>query len=103
LFNLLPAHREVNQRLKRERLPSKPTLLRAGDAIGGWWEDAYVSAGNGIRSRFRDEAGEPARDACRPEEDRNGGGIRRARVAAVAAQLGPAGAGVAGSERVNLS
>lgn len=56
LFNLLPAHREVNQRLKRERLPSAPTLLRAGEAIRIWWEDAYIAAGSGIRGRFRDEA-----------------------------------------------
>jgi hypothetical protein len=38
LWNLLPAHREVNQRLKRDRLPSATTLFRAARRIVGWWE-----------------------------------------------------------------
>jgi HNH endonuclease len=37
LWNLLPAHREVNQRLKRDRLPSATTLFRAEGWIIGWW------------------------------------------------------------------
>jgi hypothetical protein len=42
LWNLLPAHREVNQRLKRDRLPSATTLFRAEGRIVGWWEQAYL-------------------------------------------------------------
>jgi len=42
LWNLLPAHREVNQRLKRDRLPSATTLFHAEERIGGWWEQAYL-------------------------------------------------------------
>jgi hypothetical protein len=42
LWNLLPAHREVNQRLKRDRLPSATTLFRAEGRIIGWWEKAYL-------------------------------------------------------------
>ena len=39
LWNLLPAHREVNQRLKRDRLPSATTLFRAEGRIIGWWSE----------------------------------------------------------------
>ena len=35
-WNLLPAHREVNQRLKRDRLPSATTLFRAEGRIISW-------------------------------------------------------------------
>jgi hypothetical protein len=42
LWNLLPAHRQVNQRLKRDRLPSASTLYRAEGRIIGWWQDAYL-------------------------------------------------------------
>jgi hypothetical protein len=42
LWNLLPAHREVNQRLKRDRLPSAAALFRAEDRIIGWWQQAYL-------------------------------------------------------------
>jgi SAM-dependent methyltransferase len=42
LWNLLPAHREVNQKLKRHRLPSAAALFRAEDRIIGWWLQAYL-------------------------------------------------------------
>jgi hypothetical protein len=42
LWNLVPAHREVNQRLKRDRLPSAAALFRAEDGIIGWWQRAYL-------------------------------------------------------------
>jgi len=42
LWNLLPAHRLVNQRLKRDRLPSASTLFRGEGRITGWWEHAYL-------------------------------------------------------------
>jgi len=57
LWNLLPAHREVNQRVKRERLPSAAILVAAGDRIMSWWERAYVDSGDlALRSRFEREA-----------------------------------------------
>ncbi len=43
LWNLLPAHRAVNQRLKRDRLPSAAALERAGERIVKWWRTAYLS------------------------------------------------------------
>ena len=43
LWNLLPAHREVNQRLKRDRLPSAAALENAGERIVDWWRAAYLS------------------------------------------------------------
>ncbi len=56
LWNLMPAHREVNQRLKREKLPSGSTLRDAGPAIRHWWSSAYVEPGEVMRSRFLEEA-----------------------------------------------
>jgi hypothetical protein len=57
LWNLLPAHREVNQRLKRDRLPSAPTLGAAGERILGWWSDAYLAPRDLVLlSRFGHEA-----------------------------------------------
>jgi hypothetical protein len=46
LWNLLPAHRAVNQRLKRDRLPSALALERAGERILGWWRTAYLASGD---------------------------------------------------------
>jgi hypothetical protein len=43
LWNLLPAHRQVNQKFKRDRLPSASTLYRAEGRIIGWWEEGYLS------------------------------------------------------------
>ena len=57
LWNLLPAHREVNQRLKRDRLPSASTLFRAEGRIVGWWEQAYLRrAGTNLPEQFVEEA-----------------------------------------------
>ena len=57
LWNLLPAHREVNQRLKRERLPSAAALERAGERIVDWWRAAYLAPGEPLLpARFRHEA-----------------------------------------------
>jgi hypothetical protein len=47
LCNLLSAHRDVNQRLKRDRLPSATTLFRAERRIVGWWEEAYLRYSEG--------------------------------------------------------
>ena len=41
LWNLMPAHRTVNQREKRDRLPADRLLRAAQDRILGWWHAAY--------------------------------------------------------------
>jgi hypothetical protein len=43
LWNLLPAHSIVNQREKRDLLPSAATMASARRAVIGWWEDAWRS------------------------------------------------------------
>jgi hypothetical protein len=43
LWNLLPAHRRVNQQLKRDRLPSDEVLRRAQEPILEWWDAAYLA------------------------------------------------------------
>ncbi len=54
LWNLMPATRQVNQRLKRDRLPSSDTLSAARDAIVDWWETAWL-ADEMLGPRFRQE------------------------------------------------
>ena len=44
LWNLLPAHRSVNQQQKRDRLPSAEILKSARERIEEWWEKAYYKA-----------------------------------------------------------
>jgi len=57
LWNLLPAHRDVNQKLKRDRLPSAPALSRAEDRIIGWWQHAYLGrADTRLPDQFLQEA-----------------------------------------------
>jgi hypothetical protein len=57
LWNLLPAHRSVNQNQKRDRLPGGAILLAAQDRIQQWWNNAYLNAGNSVLpERFRIEA-----------------------------------------------
>ena len=41
LWNLMPAHRKVNQREKRDRLPADPLLRTAQERILDWWSAAY--------------------------------------------------------------
>ena len=41
LWNLMPAHRKVNQHEKRDRLPADPLLRTAQDRILDWWNAAY--------------------------------------------------------------
>jgi hypothetical protein len=55
LWNLLPSHREVNQRRKRDRLPSALALYRAEARIMGWWSMAYLNR-PGLSDEFREEA-----------------------------------------------
>lgn len=56
LWNLLPAHRTLNQREKRERLVAAATLAAAKSAILAWWDEAYLHAGEAMRLRFAEEA-----------------------------------------------
>ena len=57
LWNLLPAHRTVNQHQKRERLPTDAVLRSAGDSIQDWWRRAYLQeTGSVLPRRFADEA-----------------------------------------------
>jgi SAM-dependent methyltransferase len=57
LWNLLPAHRHVNQRLKRDRLPSASTMSRGEASITNWWEQAYLRrAETPLPAQFMQEA-----------------------------------------------
>ena len=55
LWNLLPAHRRVNQHLKRDRLPSVGALQRAREGVLAWWHRAYLSDNSALVRRFVDE------------------------------------------------
>ncbi|MSO91742.1 MAG: hypothetical protein EXR01_09340 [Acetobacteraceae bacterium] len=48
LWNLLPAHRSVNQNQKRDKLPGVELLRSAQDRIQAWWEQGYLKAGNQV-------------------------------------------------------
>jgi len=56
LWNLLPAHRRVNQHLKRDRLPSVAALQRARESVLAWWHSAYLSDQSALLRRFDEEA-----------------------------------------------
>lgn len=57
LWNLMPAHRRVNQNEKRDRLPSDEALRRAADGIARWWDAAYLTPGDLVLPRrFGEEA-----------------------------------------------
>jgi hypothetical protein len=57
LWNLLPAHRRVNQHEKRDRLPADALLRRSAAPIQDWWQQAYLSEQNPILARrFADGA-----------------------------------------------
>ena len=57
LWNLLPAHRRVNQHEKRDRLPADALLRRATEPIQDWWRRAYLTGPNPLLPRrFTDEA-----------------------------------------------
>jgi hypothetical protein len=43
LWNLLPAHRRVNQHKKRDLLPAHEVLRRAGTSIQEWWQRANLA------------------------------------------------------------
>jgi hypothetical protein len=57
LWNLLPAHRSVNQNQKREKLPGLKILRSAQDRIQDWWERAYLKGEDHLLGeRFMTEA-----------------------------------------------
>ncbi len=43
LWNLMPAHRSINQHKKRDRLPSEAVLQTAQELIQDWWQRAYLA------------------------------------------------------------
>ena len=57
LWNLMPTHRTVNQREKRDKLPADLLLRRAQDRILDWWDSAYrEQTGHALAERFALEA-----------------------------------------------
>jgi SAM-dependent methyltransferase len=57
LWNLLPSSRQVNQRLKRDRLVDVATLASARDRIADWWARGYARApSRPVNDRFVREA-----------------------------------------------
>lgn len=51
LWNLMPAHRTVNQQQKRDRLPSAAALAMSRSAIIDWWDGAWNQDVT-LRARF---------------------------------------------------
>lgn len=56
LWNLMPAHRSVNQHQKKHRLPAEALLQAAQERIQGWWQRAYLQDSVLLPQRFMDEA-----------------------------------------------
>ena len=57
LWNLMPAHRRVNQQDKRDRLPGDGLLRAAAEPIQNWWRQAYLDGAIPLLpQRFVDEA-----------------------------------------------
>ena len=56
LWNLMPAHRSINQHQKRDRLPSDGLLATAAERILDWWKRAYLQGGILLPERFVVEA-----------------------------------------------
>jgi SAM-dependent methyltransferase len=54
-WNLMPASRQVNIQ-KSNRLVTQAALERASDTISRWWNDAFLSQGDGLRRQFFLEA-----------------------------------------------
>jgi SAM-dependent methyltransferase len=54
-WNLLPASRQINIQ-KSNRLVTQAALERASDTISSWWNDAFLSQGDGLRRQFFLEA-----------------------------------------------
>jgi hypothetical protein len=57
MWNLMPAHPEVNRRLKRDRVPTDALMLQARGRIEAWWQAAYHSTQDAFAPRrFAEEA-----------------------------------------------
>ena len=56
LWNLMPAHRKVNQHQKKDRLPGASLLRTVQDRVMGWWERAYDRHQSPMQDRFWLEA-----------------------------------------------
>ncbi len=56
LWNLMPAHRAVNQNEKRSRLPTDRLLRASSDRITDWWHSGYTQDQPSLRERFWLEA-----------------------------------------------
>lgn len=57
LWNLMPADRVVNQKQKKDRLPSARIIDEARERIMEWWESAYIAGENPVyQERFLVEA-----------------------------------------------
>ena len=70
LWNLMPAHRTVNQHEKRDRLPGDQLLRSAQDRIMSWWASAYRDAPDSlIGARFVVEAAASLPAMTSPESD----------------------------------
>ena len=56
-LEFLPAHRDVNQNQKRDKLPGAEILRSAQQRIEEWWDRGYVKADNrSLNKRFMTEA-----------------------------------------------
>lgn len=55
LWNLMPAHPDVNRNKKRNLLPSEPLMDKAHDRILDWWNRAYYRGGL-LQEKFLVEA-----------------------------------------------
>ena len=86
LWNLLPAHPQVNRHGKRDRLPPADALQNAGNAIAAWWQAAYLRPGNAVLpGRFAVEAraslpGLDAGTICRPDDVQAAMALQRMRL-----------------------
>ena len=56
LWNLMPAHRSVNQHQKKDRLPGASLLRTVQDRIMSWWRRAYDRHQSPMQDRFWLEA-----------------------------------------------
>lgn len=81
LWNLMPAHRTVNQRDKRDRLPSASALAASRKAIVAWWNAAW-RANAALDARFSREVGAalPVPGGCPSEVAFEGLAWRRLRL-----------------------
>lgn len=56
LWNLLPSSRDLNQRKKRNKLPSRERLHQARERILDWWDAAYLDVTCNTSDQFFTEA-----------------------------------------------